>query len=271
MEYRVRASSWSSLLDCAHRFEAVNLLGMKSVSGLRATLGTAIHASTALYDLARTNGADISAMDAAAEFIDKLHNPEGDVDYRGEDLTIKEAERIGLVLHSKYCQTISPRYEFVAIEMTANPLVIDIGGGHSLRLTGSMDRARIIQGEYGVGIGDLKTGKMSVTTDSLGARVAKTAGHTAQLGTYEILYEHTTGQAVEAPAEIVGLSTGARQDVATGQVHNAKEFLLGSEGQPGVIEHVAQYFRSGLFVPNPQSSLCSGRWCPRHSVCKFKK
>lgn len=54
--YRVRASSWGSLFDCAFRWEGVNLLGITSPSSPRALLGTAIHASTAEFDAARVSG-----------------------------------------------------------------------------------------------------------------------------------------------------------------------------------------------------------------------
>lgn len=266
---KVRASSWSGLLDCAHRWEGTNLLGMRSVSGLRATLGTAIHASTAVFDQGRIDGTDITPFEAASAFIDALHHPKDEVDYRDEDMTISQAERIGLVLHTKYCNELSPRYTFVAVELATKPLIIDVGDGLEIEVTGTMDRARIIAGESGVGIGDVKTGKMAVTTDSHGNKVAKTAGHAAQLGTYELLYEHTTGEAITAPAEIIGLSTGAKQDVAVGQVENARDMLLGTEDRPGLIQYATVMFKSGLFPPNPSSQLCSQKYCPRFSRCGY--
>ena len=267
---KVRASSWAGLFDCPSRWEGVHLLGMKSVSGLRATLGTAVHASTAIFDQGRMNGDGITATEAAAAFIDRLHHPEGEVDYRGEDLTIQQAERIGLTLHSMYCNDISPRYDFVAVEMDTEPLVIDCGDGLEIEVTGTMDRARVVRGEYGVGIGDIKTGKMAVTKDHKGRPVAKTAGHAAQIGTYELLYENTTGESITAPAEIIALSTGARQEVAVGQIEDARDVLLGTEETPGLIQYAAQMFKSGLFHPNNKSQLCSAKYCPRHSRCAFR-
>lgn len=47
---RIRASSWSSLFDCAMRWEASNLLGLRMPSNPRAMLGTAVHAGTAAFD-----------------------------------------------------------------------------------------------------------------------------------------------------------------------------------------------------------------------------
>jgi hypothetical protein len=270
MRVKVRASSWSGLFDCAHKWEGVNLMGMKSVSGLRATLGTAIHASTAVFDESRMLGTGVTAMEAAGAFIDTLHNPQGEVDYRNEDLTLTEAERIGLVLHSKYCTEVSPRYEFSSVELTAKPLVIGMGDGLEIEITGTLDRSRIIKSSFGTCIGDLKTGRMAVSTNSNGQRVATTVGHAAQVGTYEILYEHSTGEEITAPSEIIGLSTGSKQDIATGQIPNARDVLLGKDDKPGLIEYAAVMFKSGLFPPNPKSQLCSGKYCPRYSRCSFK-
>jgi hypothetical protein len=50
--FKVRASSWGRLFDCAYAWEGTHILGLKKASGLRAQLGTAIHASTAAFDLA---------------------------------------------------------------------------------------------------------------------------------------------------------------------------------------------------------------------------
>lgn len=270
MRVKVRASSWSGLFDCAHKWEGVNLMGMKSVSGLRATLGTAIHASTAVFDESRMQGTGITAMDAAGAFIDTLHNPQGEVDYRGEDLTLTEAERIGLVLHSKYCTEVSPLYEFAAVELTAKPLILDVGDGLEIEITGTLDRARIIKSSFGTCIGDLKTGRMSVITNKSGDRVAATVGHAAQLGTYEILYEHSTGEEINAPSEIIALSTGSKQDIAVGKIDNARDVLLGKDGKPGLIEYAAVMLKSGMFPPNPKSQLCGEKYCPRYSRCTFK-
>ena len=91
--FRVRASSWGSLFNCAYQWEGVHILGMKSPSSPRATLGTAIHASTAEYDLGRLNGLDMDVTETAYTFIEALRNPEYDVDWRNSDLSLKEAEK----------------------------------------------------------------------------------------------------------------------------------------------------------------------------------
>ena len=261
----VRASSWGSLFDCAYRWEGVHLLGIKSPSSPRALLGTAIHASTAAFDSARVSGEELSAFDAAEHLVQTLHHPEFDVDWRGADITPREAEATGLALHSRYCNDISPRYTFVAVELTTKPLEIDCGDGQIIRLTGQLDRARIRAEESGVGIADVKTGGAAVSHG-----VAKTKGHKPQIGTYELLYEHTTGQRCEAPAEIIGLKTKGKPETGTGEIIGARELMVGNEQFDGLIQIGADMFRTGLFPPNPQSPLCSERYCPRWKTCPYK-
>ncbi|THG87072.1 PD-(D/E)XK nuclease family protein [Pseudomonas sp. A-1] len=261
----VRASSWGSLFDCGYRWEGVHLLGMKSPSSPRALLGTAIHASTAAFDAARIAGQELSAFDAAEHLVETLRHPEFDVDWRGSDLTPSEAEATGLTLHTRYCLDISPRYQFVAVELETKPLEINCGGGVVVRLTGTLDRARIKRDCDGIGIADVKTGGAAVSQG-----VAKTKGHKPQLGTYELLYEHTTGEPCTAPAEIIGLKTKGRPETGTGEIIGARELMVGTEDYPGLIQFAADMFRTGLFPPNPQSPLCSARYCVRWKTCPYK-
>lgn len=260
----VRASSWGSLFNCAYQWEGVHLLGIKSVSGPRALLGTAIHASTAAFDAGRVNGEPVSAYDAASLLVDTLNNPDFEVDWRGADITPREAESTGLKLHTRYCNDVSPRYDFVAVELTTKPLEIDCGNGVVIRLTGQLDRARIKRDSHGIGIADVKTGGAAVLQG-----VAKTKGHGAQIGTYEILYEHTTGNAITAPAEIIGLKTKGAPEVGIGEIHGARQMMVGTEEFPGLIQIGAEMFRTGLFPPNPQSFTCSAKYCPRWSTCPY--
>lgn len=264
--YKVRASSWGSLFNCAYAWEGVHLLGISSPSSPRSLLGTAIHASTADFDAARISGNPISAYDAAESFITTLREPEFDVDWRNSDIGITDAERIGLTLHTLYCTEVSPRYEFAAVELETEPMVIDCGNDLHIMLTGTLDRSRIKKvGNGAVGIADLKTGGASVSNG-----VAKTAGHKAQLGTYELLYEHTTGTPCTAAAEIIGLKTRGKPEWGAGEVVGARDLMVGTEQYPGLIQIGAEMFRSGIFPPNPQSHLCSEKYCPRWASCPYK-
>lgn len=260
----VRASSWSGLFDCAYHWEGIHLLGLRNVVGLRAALGTAIHAGTAAFDQARLSGGTVTADDAAGVFVDKLRDPETEYDPSRDDLSVPEAEKVGITLLTKYCFEVSPRYNFVAVEMETKPLDIDCGSGVIVRLTGTMDRARIRKGADGVGIADLKSGSAAVQKG-----VAVTKGHSPQIGTYELLYEHTTGEPITDQAEIIGLKTKGTAEIATGQIRNAKRVMVGTADHPGLIEFAAEMFKTGRFYPNSKSLLCSDKYCARYSACHF--
>lgn len=268
----IRASSFPELFDCAHRWEGKHILGLSLPSGLRARLGTAIHAGTAAFDAARVEGNPITPDEAASVLVDALHHPTEDVDYSQDDLTVREAERIGLILHTKYCLEVSPRYEFLSVERTIKPLTIDCGSGVEITLTGTLDRSRTSSGRAGKGIVDLKSGGAAVeSVPSPGGKrkVAKTKGHAAQIGVYELLEAHTSGAPCTAPAEIIGLKTRGKPEIATGEIHGAARMLTGDAETPGLIDYAAAMFRTGLFPPNPQSMLCSERYCPRWATCRF--
>jgi hypothetical protein len=264
---KVRASSWSGLFDCAMKWEGVHLLGMKNTVGLRAALGTAIHAGTAVFDQARITGETVTANDAAGVLVDKLRDPENEYDPDKDDLTAKEAEIIGITLLSKYCAEVSPNYDYLSVEMETSPLIIDCGNDIHIQLTGTLDRARVHKHKNGaIGITDLKSGAASVQK---GAAVTK--GHGAQIGTYELLFEHTTGTEISAPGEIIGLKTKGKPEIGTAEIKNAKRVMTGTEDQPGLIEFAADMFRTGRFYPNPKSMLCGPKYCPRYATCPFKE
>ena len=265
---RVRASSWGALFDCSYRWEGENLLGIRKPSGPPAILGTAIHAGTAAFDKARLARAPISADEACGVLVDTLQHPRGEDEYdwrADEDLTQATAEQIGLTLLNRYCNEWSPRFEFLAVEMETKPLEIDCGNGIKVLLTGTLDRSRaVVHGPGGKSIWDLKTGSQAVQSG-----MAKTKGYRAQLGTYELLDAHTTGIAADKPAGILGMKTKGKPEIATGTIHNARELLVGDGKTPGLIEHAAVMFRTGLFPPNPNSNLCGERYCARWSVCPY--
>jgi len=258
----VRASSWGSLFDCAHKWEGEHLLGMRKASGLRAQLGTAIHASTAQFDAGRLPGGNPLTVDeTAGAFVDALHNPDRDVDFSQDDLTLKEAEKIGLKLHSLYCLDLSPQFTFKSVEQQLAPLDIDCGNGQVIRLTGTMDRARVAETEDGVVIPDVKTGARVVANG-----VAQIKGRSAQVGTYQLMYEATEGVRTVG-GQVLALSTAGKPQALASQVFDAKRVMLGTDTQPGLIQFAAEMFRSGLFPPNPSSVLCSERYCARWASC----
>lgn len=263
--YKCRASGFGRLFDCAYAWEGVHILGMHSPSGPRSLMGQAVHAGTAKFDTARMEGVPITADDAADVLVETIQHPTFDVDWSDAgDLTRKKIEFTALSLHTKYCNNISPRYEFVAVELTTVPLEIDCGNGVHIALTGQLDRTRLRKENGGLGISDVKTGVRAIVDGR-----AETGKHRPQLGIYELLYEHTTGQSITEPAEIIGLSTSGRNEIATGETMNPRGLLLGNDETPGLLEIGAKMLGQGLFPPNPQSFLCNPKYCPRWDTCPY--
>lgn len=260
---QIRASSFGTLFDCAHRFEGEQILKLNRASSLRAWLGTSIHASTAAFDHATLIGAPISATEAADVFYDSMLSPTEEVDFRDDKLTVREANVIGATLHARYCAEIAPTMQYESVEMTLTPLEIDCDDGLIIRLTGSMDRARVARTYAGKIIPDIKTGGRLITEG-----VVSTKGRGAQLGTYQLLSENTDGEPT-AGAQIIALQTTSATKVGVSKIFDARPLMVGTETSPGLIEMAAKMFKAGLFPPNPQSTLCDPKYCARWGTCKY--
>ncbi|MCE3602715.1 PD-(D/E)XK nuclease family protein, partial [Massilia sp. P8910] len=177
----VRASSWGALFDCAFKWEGEHMLGMRRPSSLRASLGTAVHAGTAAFDQARLDGSPIRADDAAEVFVDALQNPAEEVDYKSDTtINLTEAETIGLALTVKYCLDVAPLFRYKSVEMKLNPLEIECDDEITIRLTGTMDRARVADNGTGIVIPDVKTGSRIIENGEVSLK-----GKGAQLGVYQ--------------------------------------------------------------------------------------
>lgn len=259
----IRASSLGELFDCPARWAAKHLDGKRMARSAAAQLGTAVHAGTAVFDASRLpGGSPVSANDAADALVDAIQHPDEDVDWA--ETPQSEAERIALALHAKYCAEVAPRQQYRGVEVKCEKLELPELG---IALTGTTDRVR--ETPAGLGISDLKTGGRAVGTDG----TAVTQGHGIQLGVYELLAEHAMSLHISAPAQIVGMNTGktpAAQRVGVGEVPDARAALVGSDDQPGLLEHASRLIKSGAFYGNPKSVLCSGKYCPAHATCRFK-
>lgn len=257
----VRASSLSELFDCPARFEAKHIKGLRRPRSAAAQLGTAIHASTAVYDESRRVGQGITADEAAGVLVDAIHKPAEEVEW---DESPKAAEKIGLALHRRYCDEIAPTQEYLGVEVTCERLEItDLG----LALTGTTDRVRVTADGYG--IADIKTGKTAVGADGM----VSTGGHVIQAAVYELLASAAMGLPIAAPAQIIGMQTGKTdkgQRVGTGEIAGARNVLLGDSETPGLLEHASKILKSGNFYGNPNSRLCSDKFCPAFGICRFR-
>ena len=252
---RIRASSLGDLFDCAARWKARNIDHIIMPTSGAAQLGTAVHAGTALYDTSRMNNEGLTIDDCVGAVVDTIYHPEEDVDWSEQNQ--QEAEEIATALHKLYCTQIAPHKTYVAVEAKCDNLeIMDLG----IVLTGSTDRVSVNdKGEYG--ICDLKTGRSAVAADG----TVKTAGYAAQLGMYELLGSYSIGKPITAPAEIIGLQvakTDRGRRVGIAPVIGARQLLLGTENEEGLLEIAASFIRAGRFPGNPRSQICSPKYCP---------
>ena len=225
----VRASSWGALFDCAFKWEGVHPEDAQPFVP-RALLGTAIHASTAAFDAARVNGEPISAYDASEPLVHTLQQPEFEVDWRGSDISPREAESTGLTLHTKYCNDISPHFDLVAVELTTKPLEIDCGGGVIVRLTGQLDRARIKRDSHGVGIADVKTGGAAVNQGVANQGPQSPDRHLrTALRAHHRRCDHRAGRD-HRPEDLAG-----KPEAAVGEIVGARQVMAGTDEHPGLI------------------------------------
>lgn len=261
----IRASALSDFLDCPARAEAKHLLGLRTPRSGAATIGTALHRSTAVYDQSRLDGASLTPEDAAAAAVDEIHRPTDEVVW-DEDETPQDAEEAALALHRLYCTRIAPTQDYAAVEVMCERLEIaDLG----IALQGTTDRVRRV-GE-GYGIADLKSGKRAVGADG----TVETKGHAYQLGVYELLAERASGLSITGGAQIIGLQVAktdkGRRVAASHPVEGARDVLVGDDDSPGVLEVVAKMIHAGAFPGNPRSMLCHQKFCPIWGRCKWRK
>lgn len=263
--YAVRASSVADFFDCPERWAARNLDGKRSPSSAPAAIGTAVHASTAVFDEQRLLGSPISADDAAEVVEKQIRYPDEEVDWGG--MPLKQALIAGLGAHNQYCIEIAPKIEFEAVEVTLPALDIDIpidGVIVTLALTGTLDRIRRVDTEIGptYGISDLKTGARACSQSS--------GKHKAQIGVYELLAQHGMDYNIELPGQIIQLQTSTNYQAGLAEVQDARLALLGTPYRQGLLTHMARMLLSGDFYGNPGSMLCSGKFCPRWEDCLWR-
>lgn len=264
----IRASSWPALFDCAHRWYWQNIVGLRSPAGGKAWLGTSVHAGTARFDQAVLEGAPVSITEAVDAAREKIAHPDEEVAW-DDEFSQRDADSFAVKLTTRYCADIAPTRTYAGVELKCTALDIATRLG-VVRVTGTTDRVRVI-GDGSLGISDVKTGARATekTEDGRGRR-AVTKGHHPQLGIYTLMAQEATGLTLDGPAEIIGLQTTKDTPCATGEVRDVKTPLLGTDEHPGLIEIAAGMLKSGVFPPNPKSTLCSNRYCPAYAAhCKF--
>lgn len=281
---RIRASSFGAMFDCAYRWEGVHVNGLVSWNGPFSLMGSGLHAGSALYDRGRVEHFKVTLDDAVGAALDEVRDriQNEPTRFLPDEPNQRAVEHAVMRMTHKYCVEVSPRYTFEAVELTCQPMQIAVSPQLTIELTGTLDRARIASAVHQAmppchddfapnalvvakrRMVDLKSGKRAVSRGR-----AATKKHKAQLGTYELLYQHSTGLEINDGSEILGINSTGGHEVGTGRILGAKGLLLGSDEAPGLIELAGNMLTSGLFPPNPQSSLCSRRYCPRHPTCPY--
>jgi hypothetical protein len=262
----IRASALGDFLDCAARAEAKHLLGLRMPSGQPSVLGSALHASTAVYDRSVLEKQGLTVEEAAGAAVDILQHPKDEVRATPEDMPAKLLEQVARTLHKRYCLEIAPKMDYAAIEVRCERLELtDVG----IALTGTTDRVLKVKGGYS--IADIKSGKRAVSA----AGTIDPGPHLYQLGVYELLAAHASDLPIGGGARIIGIQTGKTergQRVAVSDpLEGARAALIGDADSPGVLESVGRMIEHGDFPGNPKSFMCSQKYCPIHSTCKYRR
>lgn len=267
----IRASSLGDLTDCPARWYAKNIEGRRTPSGPAALIGTALHASTAAFDQSRIDGSGLSIDDTAGVAVDRILNPEGEVDWTQDDSWApKSAEVVALSLHARYCAEIGSRRVYRNVEADLGEVKVIVPEADVVvTLSGHSDRIRE-HDDGRLGVADLKSGARIVNANG----TVTTKGNAYQLAQYALLHRVNRGEPLTAPAEIIGLNTGktpAAQRIAVGYCDDIETTLLGTDDAPGLIQIAAQMAKADTFFGNPRSMLCSAKYCPAWTTCRWRR
>jgi hypothetical protein len=260
----IRASSLGSLFDCPARWVAIHQEGKRMPQSGNAALGQAIHAGTAVFDEDRVSFITPSLDAAENAAVESIRKPREETIWDEE--AADKAEKVARSLTMRYCTLESPKHEFVAVEASVESLhIMDL----DLILTGHVDRVRSVDGAYGVV--DLKSGKSAVNAEGR----ANTKGHSVQLGVYELVAEAAVDQKMTAPAQIIGLQTNLtpdKQRIASAEVPNVREVLLGDEERPGLLTIASKLVHGSMPIwGNPKSMMCHQNYCPNFKTCFWRR
>lgn len=253
----VRASSIAAFFDCPARWVDIHIDGNMLPSTPPACIGTAVHFSTAVFDKAILSHEAMTPTDAAEFAVEYIKHPDEEV--RWGDVRQEKAIDIALGVHTRYCNEIAPHMHYVKIEETLQDMEIDIDDV-TIVLSGTMDRLRTVNGHYGVN--DVKTGARAMSTNA--------GKHKAQVGAYSLLAENHFGFPITLPEEIIALQTSSNYQAGVKPVEHAREALLGTDEEDGLLDSMAKMLKSGIVYGNSSSWLCSEKYCPKYHRCKYK-
>lgn len=262
--FPVRASSIGVFFSCPLRFYVTNIQKNNMPSTAPAAIGTAVHRSTATYDASRLDDNEarwLTIDDSAEEILMHFADPGEEINWEGMPLDTAVERAVGV--HMRYCADVAPTHQYTHVENTFDtmPIECDVDGETiRLDLSGTVDR--VFQRDSQFGVADLKTGAAALAQNS--------GKHKAQLAAYEMLAEENLGILCEQSGELIKLQTSANFRVGVESVPNAREALLGNDEFPGMLMHMARALKTGDFYGNPNSWLCSEKYCPHFNKCIYK-
>lgn len=275
----IRPSSIGGFFDCNARWAAIHLDKMKSMTGSKAHLGTSIHKATEKADVARFENKEITKevielVEHTA--VEMFNNPTEDVVW--EDKDKQDGEAIARSLSKKYAKEVAPSLVVAASELSVSyddaieftDLNVTIGGTVDL----------VLQNKQGLFVADKKTGKTAV--DSSGS--VNAAKYRLQIGAYEILADHFLRKngfdGITTDSLIIGMTTAkteASQRIGFGYTRGSQEhvvkalkFIRSAVDNAENAKRDDELF-SDHFAENPNSFMCSEKYCPRFKQCSFFK
>ena len=121
---RLRASGFGELFDDSLRWAAKHLDGLHTPTYGRSHMGTAIHMGTAVFDIQRSlPNVTPDIETAVASFLEELNDDEH---VSWLDISKANAQSMGVNLTIKYCEEISPRFDWKIIETRCEPVEIEM-------------------------------------------------------------------------------------------------------------------------------------------------
>lgn len=275
----IRPSSIGGFFDCNARWAAIHLDKMKSMTGSKAHIGNSIHKATEKADLIRLDNKEITKevielVEHTA--VETFNNLDQDIELDDKDRI--DGEQIARNVSKKYAKEVAPNLVVAASELSVSygdaieftDLNITIGGTVDL----------VLQNKQGLFIADKKTGKTAV--DSSGW--VNAAKYRLQIGAYEILADHFLRKngfdGITTDSLIIGMTTAkteANQRIGFGYTRGSQEhvvkalkFIRSAVDNAENAKRDDELF-SDHFAENPNSFMCSEKYCPRFKQCSFFK
>ena len=234
-------SQVTTFTDCPARWYAKYALGIPDPKNSNLALGIAVHdALAANFHLKQETGCDLPAEDALIEFDASWAMVEADTEFR-DDEKPKEIQAAGRKLVELYLRDAAPAIKPQAVEVAVEGI---IGG---VCVQGKLD----LIDQHGV-IRDIKTSSKKSSTISM--------NHTFQMATYALLIDRPDAKVqVDQLVKTKTPQLVQIQRQLTGQDIRAAETMY----------PLAQdAMRSGYYMPNRSSMLCSRKNCSAWRWCE---